>query len=111
MALTSRHQKTDAYTTHSLRNSGQERVPYPAFRPGQAGVAGLGVLWLLDYMVTAHVARGELVRLFDDWQMAPMALTIAYSPNRHVSARLRVFMDWVAAVVAVHAPLSAQLPA
>jgi DNA-binding transcriptional LysR family regulator len=71
----------------------------------EAGVAGLGALWLLDYMVTAHVARGELVRLFADWQMAPMPLTIAYSPNRHVSARLRVFMDWVAELMAVHGPV------
>jgi DNA-binding transcriptional LysR family regulator len=66
----------------------------------EAGVAGLGVLWLLDYMAKAHMARGELVRLFDDWQMAPMPLTLAYSPNRHVSARLRVFIDWVGEVMA-----------
>jgi DNA-binding transcriptional LysR family regulator len=66
----------------------------------EAGVAGLGVLWLLDYMAKAHVARGELVRLFDDWQMAPMPLTLAYAPNRHVSARLRVFIDWVGEVMA-----------
>ncbi len=72
----------------------------------EAGVAGLGVLWLLDYMVTAHVARGELVRLFADWEMAPMPLTIAYSPNRHVSARLRVFMDWVGELMAVHGPVN-----
>jgi DNA-binding transcriptional LysR family regulator len=66
----------------------------------EAGVAGLGVLWLLDYMAKAHVTRGELVRLFDDWQMAPMPLTLAYAPNRHVSARLRVFIDWVGEVMA-----------
>jgi DNA-binding transcriptional LysR family regulator len=66
----------------------------------EAGVAGLGVLWLLDYMAKAHVARGALVRLFDDWQMAPMPLTLAYAPNRHVSARLRVFIDWVGEVMA-----------
>jgi DNA-binding transcriptional LysR family regulator len=66
----------------------------------EAGVAGLGVLWLLDYMAKGHVTRGELVRLFDDWQMAPMPLTLAYAPNRHVSARLRVFIDWVGEVMA-----------
>ena len=70
-----------------------------------AGLAGLGVLWLLDYMVKDHVARGELVRLFDDWQIAPMPLTLAYSPNRHVSARLRVFIDWVVGLMAEHAPV------
>jgi DNA-binding transcriptional LysR family regulator len=66
----------------------------------EAGVAGLGVLWLLDYMAAAHVARGELVRLFADWQLAPMPMTLGYAPNRHVSARLRVFIDWVGEVMA-----------
>jgi DNA-binding transcriptional LysR family regulator len=51
-------------------------------------------------MAKGHVTRGELVRLFDDWQMAPMPLTLAYAPNRHVSARLRVFIDWVGEVMA-----------
>ena len=71
----------------------------------EAGVAGLGALWLLEYMAKPHVGRGELVRLFDDWQMAPMPLTLAYAPNRHVSARLRVFIDWVVALMAEHAPV------
>ena len=75
----------------------------------EAGLAGLGVLWLLDYMARAHLARGELVRLFADWQMAAMPLTIAYAPNRHVSARLRVFMDWVAELMAEHAPVRAAI--
>lgn len=68
-----------------------------------AGLAGLGALWLLDYMATDAVARGELVRLFDDWQIAPMPMTLAYSPNRHVSARLRVFIEWVVGLMAAHA--------
>ena len=75
----------------------------------EAGVAGLGVLWLLDYMVAAHVARGALVRLFADWEMAPMPLTVAYAPNRHVSARLRVFIDWVADLMAVHGPVGGRM--
>ncbi|WP_110993166.1 LysR family transcriptional regulator [Pseudomonas sichuanensis] len=65
-----------------------------------AGLAGLGVLWLPDYMAREQVAQGALVRLFEDWQLAPMPLYVAYPPNRHVSARLRVFIDWVTQVAA-----------
>jgi len=65
-----------------------------------AGVAGLGVLWLPRYMAEAHVARGELVPLFDGWRIDPMPLSIAYPPNRHVSTKLRVFIDWVVEVMA-----------
>ncbi|UUT09948.1 LysR substrate-binding domain-containing protein [Pseudomonas zeae] len=65
-----------------------------------AGLAGMGVLWLPKYMSAAHQARGELVPLFEDWKLAPMPLYIAYPPNRHVSLKLRVFIDWVVELMA-----------
>jgi len=71
-----------------------------------AGLAGLGILWLPDYLARAHVANGELVPLFEGWQLDPMPLYIAFPPNRHVSAKLRVFIDWVAGLMALHAPIS-----
>ncbi len=72
-----------------------------------AGLAGMGVLWLPRYMADPHAARGELVPLLTDWEMAPMPMYLAYPPNRHVSAKLRVFMDWIEALMARHAPLAA----
>ncbi|CAN5190574.1 LysR family transcriptional regulator [soil metagenome] len=70
-----------------------------------AGVAGLGVLWLPDYMAREHVERGELVPLFEDWQLDPMPLYVAYPPSRHVSAKLRVFIDWVVELMARLKPI------
>ncbi|MCW3148450.1 LysR substrate-binding domain-containing protein [Stutzerimonas stutzeri] len=72
-----------------------------------AGLAGLGILWLPDYMATPHRARGELMPLFEDWQLEPMPLYVAFPPNRHVSAKLRVFIDWIAELMAEHAPVIA----
>lgn len=75
---------------------------------GNAGLAavlaGLGVIWLPDYMAKEHVSRGELVRLFDDWQLEPMPMYVAFPPSRHVSTKLRVFIDWVVELMAEHAP-------
>lgn len=71
-----------------------------------AGLAGLGVLWLPDYMCSPHLARGELLPLFEDWQLDPMPVYLAYAPNRHVSAKLRVFIDWVVALMAPFAPIA-----
>lgn len=65
-----------------------------------AGVAGLGVLWLPDYMARPHVARGELLPLFEQWTVDAMPLFLAYPPNRHVSKKLRVFIDWVVELMA-----------
>jgi len=70
-----------------------------------AGLAGLGVLWLPDYMARDHVLAGRLAPLFADWRIDPMPLHIAYPPNRHMSRKLRVFIDWVSALMAQHAPL------
>ncbi|MDH0098492.1 LysR family transcriptional regulator [Ectopseudomonas hydrolytica] len=75
-----------------------------------AGLAGLGMLWLPHYMARPHLASGELVRLFDDWQMTPMPMYLAFPPNRHVSAKLRVFIDWVVGLMAEHAPLQPRPP-
>ncbi|WP_431509266.1 LysR family transcriptional regulator [Variovorax sp. DAIF25] len=71
-----------------------------------AGIAGMGVLWLPRYMAQAHLASGELVPLFEDWEVASMPLYLVFPPNRHLSAKLRVFIDWVDELMAKHAPLA-----
>lgn len=71
----------------------------------EAALAGLGVACMPAYMADPHVARGELVALFEDWHVTPMPLYLAWVPRRHVSARLRVFADWVAGLLARHAPV------
>ena len=71
-----------------------------------AGVAGMGVLWLPRYMAAPHLAGGELVPLFEDWEVASMPLYLVFPPNRHQSAKLRVFIDWVDELMAKHAPLA-----
>jgi DNA-binding transcriptional LysR family regulator len=71
-----------------------------------AGLAGLGALWLPEYMARKHAANGELVRLFADWHIDPMPLYLAYPANRHVSKKLRVFIDWIVELMARHAPVS-----
>ncbi|SDQ83717.1 DNA-binding transcriptional regulator, LysR family [Pseudoxanthomonas sp. CF385] len=69
-----------------------------------AGIAGLGVLWLPTYMAREPLARGELVALFEDWELEPMPMYVAFPPSRHVSRKLRVFIDWVVELMAQHAP-------
>jgi DNA-binding transcriptional LysR family regulator len=71
-----------------------------------AGLAGMGVLWLPDYMSAPHVAQGELVPLFEEWHLDPMPIYVAFPPNRHISIKLRVFIDWVAELMAQHAPIT-----
>ncbi|MGW8391422.1 LysR substrate-binding domain-containing protein [Pseudoduganella sp. HUAS MS19] len=67
-----------------------------------AGLAGLGVLWLPQYMARQHVDSGALVQLFTDWRIEPMPLHVAYPPNRYVRKQLRVFIDWIVELMERH---------
>ena len=67
-----------------------------------AGIAGMGVLWLPRYMAIEPLERDELVPLFEDWQLEAMPMFLAYPPNRHISLKLRVFIDWVVELMERH---------
>lgn len=64
-----------------------------------AGVAGLGVVALPSYMAAPHVTLGELQPVLQDWQLPPMPMHVMFPPNRHMSQRLRVFIDWAVEVL------------
>lgn len=61
-----------------------------------AGLAGLGIIQTFAFIARDAVARGELHEILPAWQPRPYPLHLVYPPNRHLSNRLRVFIDWVA---------------
>lgn len=73
----------------------------------EAGLAGLGILWLPHYMASKSQASGALVPLFEDWCLESMPMYVAFPPNRHISIKLRVFIVWVVELMEKHAPVVA----
>ena len=65
-----------------------------------AALAGLGVLTTYAFLVTPHVQAGRLMPLFEQWESAKIPVHIAYSENRHLASKVRVFIDWVVALFA-----------
>ena len=63
----------------------------------RGGLAGLGIICLPTYLTAVHVRAGELVPLLPQWELPPMPLHLVFAPNRYVSHRLRVFIDWMTA--------------
>ncbi|MCQ8425715.1 LysR family transcriptional regulator [Klebsiella pneumoniae] len=72
----------------------------------EAGLVGLGVIALPNYMAAAHQAVGALIPLFTQWRISPMPLYLAFPPNRHVNAKLRVFIDWIVELMQQHVPIT-----
>jgi len=61
-----------------------------------AGLAGLGVIQTFAFIARDALIRGDLVEVLPRWRPKPYPLHLVYPPNRHLSQRLRVFIDWMA---------------
>lgn len=61
-----------------------------------AAVAGLGVVQTFAYAAAQALQAGTLVEVLQPWRPAPYPFHVVYPACRHVSARLRVFIDWLA---------------
>lgn len=67
-----------------------------------AALAGLGVLQAPSFMLQDAIANGRLEPVLAGWSVDPVPLHIVFPPNRHLSTRLRVFVDWTAELFANH---------
>jgi LysR family transcriptional regulator for bpeEF and oprC len=71
-----------------------------------AALAGLGVAPLPCFMAREAIAAGRLVPVLADWIAEPIPLYIVYPQNRHLSNKVRVFVDWTVRLLA-RTPLAA----
>ena len=60
-----------------------------------AGVAGLGLIQAPTYSLHAALDEGKLVEVLRDWRTSPVPIHLIYPPNRFLSAKVRVFIDWM----------------
>jgi DNA-binding transcriptional LysR family regulator len=65
-----------------------------------AALAGLGVAPMPCFMAQEALARGQLVPVLPDWRTVPVPLYVVYPPNRHLSNKVRVFVDWLVPLLA-----------
>ena len=63
-----------------------------------AALTGLGLVQTFGPIVQPHLESGALVEVLADWAPPPMPFHVAYPPNRNLSLKLRVFVDWVVQV-------------
>lgn len=68
-----------------------------------AGLAGLGIIQAPSYAVHAELQAGQPVAMLDEWRMGNVPVHVIYPPNRYLSAKVRVFIDWTVALFERHA--------
>jgi LysR family transcriptional regulator for bpeEF and oprC len=60
-----------------------------------AGVAGMGLLQIpCTRMNLQTVAAGKLVTVLDDWNQGTLPIMVMYPRNRHLTAKVRAFVEW-----------------
>jgi DNA-binding transcriptional LysR family regulator len=59
-------------------------------------VAGVGITVEPDFIVAADVRAGRLVRLLRDFAPPAININAVYPSRRHLSAKVRAFIDFVA---------------
>ena len=85
----------------SLEVSGRYKVAVNESNAHIASVlAGLGVSQAVRFAAAPHIASGELVEVLPGWTRPPIPLHVVYPPNRHLSAKVRAFVEWAAELFA-----------
>ena len=59
-------------------------------------VAGLGIGQIISWQAQRYLDSGALVQLLPDWTQPLLPVYVVYPPNRHLSAKVRAFVDWAA---------------
>jgi len=67
-----------------------------------AAEAGLGIAQIPAFVLKEAMERGTLELLLGDWFPEPVPLNVVYPENRHLSNKIRVFVDWVAELFGEH---------
>jgi len=67
-----------------------------------AAEAGLGIAQIPAFVLKESMERGTLDLVLGDWFPEPSPLYVVYPQHRHLSGRIRVFVDWVAEMLGDH---------
>lgn len=66
--------------------------------------AGAGIVYMLETGPIRAIREKRLVALLEDWETPVMPVSVLYWPSRHLSAKVRVFVDFVTELFAKQVP-------
>ena len=60
-----------------------------------AALEGLGILVQPTYVIYDDIVAGRLIPVLDDWDLPRLVINIAYPSRKHLSAKVRTFIDFL----------------
>lgn len=67
-----------------------------------AGMAGLGIVQMPNFLLEPMLADGTFETVLPEWSSDSIPVHVVYPQNRHLSAKVRVFVEWVAELFSNH---------
>jgi LysR family transcriptional regulator for bpeEF and oprC len=64
-----------------------------------AAIAGLGIVQMPVFLAKEEMAEGKLLCVLPDVEIDTVPLHILYLQNRHLSTKVRAFVEWVAELI------------
>jgi LysR family transcriptional regulator for bpeEF and oprC len=65
-----------------------------------AALAGIGICQLPSFMVQGYLTEGKLDKVLGDYGAGSLPINALYPQNRHLSSKVRAFIEWVAELFA-----------
>jgi LysR family transcriptional regulator for bpeEF and oprC len=52
-----------------------------------------------NYIVRPYLDSGQLVPVLPDWTVEQYPISVMYPQTRHLSAKVRIFVDWISELI------------
>ena len=63
------------------------------------GLMSLGIVKVANYVARPYLESGQLTQVLADWTAEQSPISVMYPQSRHLSAKVRIFVDWVSEVI------------
>ena len=64
-----------------------------------AALMSFGIVKVADYVARPYLESGQLTQVLSDWTAEQLPISVMYPQSRHLSAKVRVFVDWVSELI------------
>jgi LysR family transcriptional regulator, regulator for bpeEF and oprC len=64
-----------------------------------AALMSFGIVKVANYVVRPHLESGQLTEVLSDWTAEQLPISVMYPQSRHLSAKVRIFVDWVSDLI------------
>ena len=64
-----------------------------------ASLMSFGIVKVANYVARPYLESGQLTQVLADWTSEQSPISVMYPQSRHLSAKVRIFVDWVSELI------------